>query len=245
MLTITHFTPSVFEHERTASNAWLQPMLNAATTQFQSIGIQSVANDWLERQEWKRVLAYQLFADLLANDAQRRRILEVGGGLSALTMGLAQRHDYALVELATHETAENYRKLEALLGRSFITLGDWSDVRLEGNYDIIIANDLFPNVDQRLYAFIDWAWPRCRELRLTLTYYENTVWKVKRIQSGEQLTICPWGVREMRVFLDYLVSRYPADCPTYDRAQLIYADYENVLFTNRRNVMCVRMMKSE
>lgn len=240
MLQISHFTPAVFEHCRAQADAWLLAPVRESAARFQSLDIQAVANDWLQKQDWKRVLAYQLFHDLLNDASPHCRILEVGGGLSALSEQLARRHDYTLIELATHETEENYRKLEAHLGKSFITLGDWSDVRLDGTYDLIIANDLFPNVDQRLYAFTDWAWSHAKELRLTMTYYENTVWKVRRVQSNEFLTVCPWGLREVLAFLDHLVSRHPSDCPSYDASQLVYHDYEKVLFTNRRNILSLR-----
>jgi hypothetical protein len=240
MLQISHFNPAVFERWHAQANAWLLLAVQESAARFQAIGIHGVANEWLLKQDWKRALAYQLFHDLLDESTTRLRILEVGGGLSALSEKLASRHDYTLIELATHETEENYRKLEAHVGNSFITLSDWSDVRLEGAYDLIIANDLFPNVDQRLYAFMAWAWPHTRELRLTMTYYENTVWKVRRVPSGEFLTVCPWGLREVRVFLDHLVSHHPKDFPSYDSSQLVYHDYENVLFTNRRNILNLR-----
>jgi hypothetical protein len=243
MLEITHFTPAIFERERVQADAWLQPLVEESARQFQSLGIHGIANEWLQQQAWKRVLAYQLFHDLLESSTPRRRIQEVGGGLSAISARLPLLHDYALVELATHEQEENYRKLEATLGRAFVTLADWSETPFVGSYDVIIANDLFPNVDQRLYAFVESAWPACRELRLTLTYYENTVWKVRRIPSGETLIVRPWGLREVRVFLDHLVSSHPQDFPSYDRSHLVYRDYENILFTNRRNIMCVRLTK--
>ncbi|MBI1830209.1 MAG: class I SAM-dependent methyltransferase, partial [Planctomycetes bacterium] len=202
MLEISHFAPAVFERDRHQAEAWLQPLLGQSAHRFQSLGIHGIADEWLQQQPWKRVLAFQLFHDLLDPSTPRRRILEVGGGLSAITERLALQHDYSLIELATHEKEENYRKLEANLGRPFVTLADWSDSPFDGDYDVVITNDLFPNVDQRLYAFIEAAWPACREVRLTLTYYENTVWKVRRIPSGENLIVRPWGLREMRVFLD-------------------------------------------
>ncbi|MBM3995189.1 MAG: class I SAM-dependent methyltransferase [Planctomycetes bacterium] len=243
MLEIVHFTPVCFERDRIQADAWLLPLLRESTQHFQTIGVHGISNDWLGQQPWKRVLAFQVFHDLLEPASPQRRILEVGGGLSAITERLAIQHDYSLIELATHEKEENYRKLEASLGRTFVTLADWSDTPFTAPRDLVIANDLFPNVDQRLYAFIDAAWPMCRELRLTLTYYENTVWHVKRIPSGEQLIVRPWGLREVRVFLDHLVECHPHDFPSYDRTQLVYHDYEKILFTNRRNILRVRMTK--
>jgi hypothetical protein len=233
----------MFQRWRDPADAWLLEAVRATAATFQQLGIQAVANDWLLRQDWKRVLAYLLYHDLLAEGASRKRILEVGGGLSTLTEQLARRHDYSLIELATHEAEENYRKLEAHLGRSFVTLGDWSEVRLQGDHDLVIANDLFPNVDQRLYQLVSWAWSHCRELRMTLTYYEDTVWKVRRIPSGEQLTVCPWGLREVRAFLEHLQANYPEHCSGWDQGQLVYQSYQNVLFTNARNILVLRLTK--
>lgn len=237
MLDIVHFSPNECSRLQKEADTILLPMVEDAARLFAQHSIKAVANDWLLKQPWKRSLALHVFGDLLQETSARLRILEVGGGLSALTRALAVRHDYSLIELATHEHGADYRRFEELVGASFVTIGDWSEMHLEGPYDVIIANDLFPNVDQRLHEFVEKACPLTKELRFTLTYYERTAWKVSRQTSGETLIVRPWGLREIAAFLNEFTVRYPYFGTTFDRGQLRYQDYENVLFTNRRNVL--------
>ncbi len=243
MLDIVHFNPDECARHQAEADALLLPMAERCAQLFAEHGIQAVANDWLLKQAWKRSLALSVFGDLLQNSAPRLRILEIGGGLSAISHALASRHDYTLVELATHEDRANYQKFEALAGRPFVRIGDWAEIDLGGSYDLIIANDLFPNVDQRLHEFVARISGCTKELRLTLTYYERTAWKVCRVTSGETLIVRPWGLREISSFLDEFAVRYPSFGESFDREQLRYQDYENVLFTNRRNVLRVNVTR--
>lgn len=237
MLDVVHFTPAECASRQADADGLLLPFVEEAARLFAQHSIKAVANDWLLKQAWKRSLALEMFGDLLDERGPRRRILEVGGGLSALSYELARRHEYTLIELATHEARADYQKFEEMVGRPFVKVGDWSELDLGGPFDIIIANDLFPNVDQRLHEFVEKVGPLTKELRLTLTYYERTAWKVCRVTSGETLIVRPWGLREIGAFLDEFTSRFPSFGASFDREQLRYQDYENVLFTNRRNVL--------
>jgi len=243
MLRIQHFSPQESQRYQSRADAALFPLIDEAVALFARQNIKAVSNEWLALQSWKRVVGFLLLGDLLSSATPRRTILDIGGGLSAFTLELVRNHAYSLLELATQEDAANYRAIETHLRKSFVTLGDWHDFPIHELYDVIIANDLFPNVDQRLYAFIDRFLPWTQEMRLTLTYYENTVWTVRRVTSGETLIVRPWGLGEVTAFLDYLVARYPQHCPGYDRSELIYQDYEKVLFTNRRNIIRLHLIK--
>ena len=236
MLEVRHFSPAVFAEHREPGDRLLAEPLQTAAELFAALGVTAVSNRWHQEAAWKRALAVLVYGDLLRPDARRRRVLEVGGGLSAITLGLARQHDYTLVELATHEAERDYRTVEEHLGRRFLACRDWAGLADVGPQDVVVANDLFPNVDQRLEQFLDEYLPRTAEMRLTLTYYENTAWQVRRVTSGEVLTMRPWGLREVTAVLDRLAATFGG----YDRGQLVYQDYEGVLFTNRRNVLWVR-----
>jgi len=68
---------------------------------------------------------------------------------------------------------------------------DWYDHK-PGNYDVIIANDLFPNVDQRLELFLDKYLPHCKEMRLSLTYFDEPKWYRATRPEGEVITMLAW-----------------------------------------------------
>ena len=65
--------------------------------------------------------------------------------------------------------------------------------KIEDEYDIIIANDIFPDVDQRLELFLDKMLKHCKELRLVLTYYnEPKFYTTKRTDDLEIMTFLSW-----------------------------------------------------
>ena len=127
------------------------------------------AHRWLIESAPKRLMYHAVYGDLLAPDARPRRILDVGGGFCSLTRTLLGRHDYHLMEISAHDVATALRAEEDEVGRSFWLGGDWCAQSLDGPYDIVIANDLFPNVDQRLGLFLDKILPVAREVQLSLT----------------------------------------------------------------------------
>ena len=72
-----------------------------------------------------------------------------------------------------------------------------------GDYDIIIANDLFPNVDQRLELFLDKYLPHCKGMRLSLTYFDEPKWYVaKRVDGDEILTMAAWSLTRIYTVLN-------------------------------------------
>lgn len=70
---------------------------------------------------------------------------------------------------------------------------DWYKAELDSNYDVVIANDIFPDVDQRIELFIEKMLPICKELRLVLTYYNSPKFYItKRIDDSEIMTFLSW-----------------------------------------------------
>lgn len=150
-----------------------------------------VCQNWLMQSEAKRFVFQTIYADLL----QQRglRILDVGGGLSAFTRELASRHDYVLVDMFAHDADATAQSVRADFGLSQVHICDWHDVPQAGVFDVVIANDLFPNVDQRLDLFLRRYLPISGEIRLSLTYYDTPrFYKTKRIDAEEFLCMLAW-----------------------------------------------------
>lgn len=243
-LELTHFSQAVFDaHKDEAQNLIMSGVQETAGL-FEQLKIRGIANEWLLKLPWKPVEMQMIFGDLLQSTKKNLKILEIAGSLSSITLSLVKNHDYTLVEEAYHETTSDYVKLQEYLGKSFIHLEDWYDFTPAADYDIVIVNDLFPNADQRLYEFIERYLPVTQELRMTLTYYEDLFFKVSRIESGETLTMRPWGLREITTFIEHLSKTYPQWCCDFDREQLQYTDYKGTLFTNKRNVLHMKIRKS-
>jgi hypothetical protein len=238
-----HFSPQICQNFQAQADVAFLPGIESTARYFERSNIQGMANQWLLDMPWKRPVAFLVLADLLEGPQPAKQILEIGGNLSYFTYQLAKHHKYTLVDKATHEGQANYRRIEDQIGHAFAHICDWAEFGSKNHYDIIIANDIFPNVDQRLYEFVERFLPYTRELRLTLTYYENTSFEVQRLTSGEILTMRPWGLRDIQHFAEYLTDTYPDICPNVDTSQLVYQDYSGTLFSNRRNVIYLNIKR--
>lgn len=166
----------------------VRDLLDAAGTE----GIQGMGCDrWICESLPKRCMFHHLYGDLFG-DGPRRRVLDVGGGLTRLTARLAKMHDYTLSELLAHDSGEAAEAVEGEVGRRFIVRGDWMEF-VPSDFDLVIANDLFPNVDQRLDGFIASFLPRCRRMRLSLTWYQGErSYRVRRVDADEQMCMVAW-----------------------------------------------------
>jgi len=158
------------------------------------------SQNWLRDSAPKRAVFDQLYGDLLESD--RKRILDVGGGLSSLTRLLATRHDYELNDVMAHEDPASIERFRSKGPAFELHDCDWFEMAPAGNYDVVIANDIFPNVDQRLAAFIARFLPRCRELRISLTFYNDLrFYLTRRIQGDEVLCMLAWDGDSTRTAL--------------------------------------------
>jgi len=150
---------------------------------------------WLRQTPPKRLIYERLYGDLLRGGAPRR-VLDVGGGLSALTRELARHHDYTLVELLAHDPPERAERMMAEVGKRFLVRKEWYEYVPDGPYDIVIANDLFPNVDQRLELFLGRYVEGASLIRLSLTYYNDPrFYLARRVDADEILCMMAWNGR--------------------------------------------------
>lgn len=165
------------------------PVDAASATQPGLSGRLLTSQRWLDEAPAKRLIFHRLYSDFLEPD-NAGALLDVGGGLSALTPRLAAGRRYILLDPLYHETDAGLAAVRAVSAPFEITRSDWSEMDLGGAVDVMIANDLFPNVDQRVAPFLDWAIPRAREIRLSLTFYNAPRWyRVKRVDADEHLFI--------------------------------------------------------
>lgn len=147
----------------------------------------------------------RLYGDLLG-DSPRRRVLDIGGGLTCFTRFLAQKHDYELIDLLAHDGGAAGSLAPESAGRGVVHAMDWRDFTPSATYDLIIANDLFPNVDQRFSLFLDQFLPHANEVRLSLTYYpEPRYYLTRRLEGEEILCMLAWdGQATARVIEKHL-----------------------------------------
>lgn len=166
---------------------------------------QFTSQRWLNDSFPKRVMYFHLYGDIVTGGKESCRILDVGGGYSALTRLMIHRHEYTLLDIMSHDDHVSLRKIERESEKKFWINQDWSIYKTSNDYDYVIANDLFPNVDQRLEIFIEKFLPMCCELRLTLTYYNTPCfYVVKRVDADEIFYIQAWdGIQVKRVIENF------------------------------------------
>lgn len=190
---------------------------------------------WLRHSLPKRFIYQRLYGDLMSPTPSRRTVLDVGGGYTALTRVLLQTTEYTLLDLLSHDDRTDLAAIESETGVPFHTAQDWYSYD-GGPFDVIIANDLFPNVDQRLGMFIEQYLPRCKELRLSLTYYNTPRWyAVKRLEGDEILHVLAWDGNQLRRVLEPYASL--VDTPCFD----VLHENPPSLYENGRQVCLVRL----
>lgn len=186
---------------------------------------------WLVDAPAKRVAFSDLYSDLFAPSG--RKILDVGGGITAATRALARAHDYCVVDILAHGGKQVADALAAELGRDIVVESDWLSYAnaTSGRYDVVIANDIFPNVDQRLDLFLNTFLPRAREVRLTLTFYNKPHYYLcRRIDGEEVFCVLAWDgertgsvmARHKDAIVDPDLSIFASPAPSlYENGRLV------------------------
>ena len=189
---------------------------------------------WLINSEAKRMIFKELYWDII--NSTGLKILDIGGGLTSFTRQFARNHDYTLVDLLAHDDEIKAKSFANEAKKDFIHICDWYDVKDLGKFDIIIANDLFPNVDQRLAIFLDRFLPKAKEIRLSLTYYnEPRFYKTKRLDADEFFCMLAWNGE----VLANILQNYKKHII---KANIDLLREENIsLYPNNRQVCIVKM----
>ena len=132
-----------------------------------------------------------------------------------------------------HGGHEDIQKLSEQHGKFWVGT-DWYTFNVSKSYDIIICNDLLPNADQRLEAFIDKFLPCCDKLIMTLTCYDSDkFYEVTRLDAEERLTIKPWTSELTDLTLARALSRH---CRNYTSLIPNQNEEDSRLFENGRIV---------
>lgn len=217
------------------SNDWIASDLQSASEEIKNLKF--TGDRWMMDSPPKRMIYAALYGDLLQSK-EPIKLLDVGGGFCGLSKTLAGATDYKLVEICAHETADQVQYIKSLLGEQGLVAKDWNDyfAQSQDNFDVIIANDLFPNVDQRLDLFLSKSLPRCRELRLSLTFYnEPRYYQVKRMDGDEVFWYLAWNYPLLRTLLEPFQNRMSA------RLETSISTMPKSLYANGRQVFLVSM----
>ena len=152
-------------------------------------GCVSSSQTGLLESEAKRFITSELYSEVLPPELYgpaptnilRRDVLDVGGGINSVSLAVQKSYDYILLDSL-------YEDIDPHITGTFWCSEDWAKFKIP-RYDIVIANDLFPNVDQRLEKFLDTYLPKCYRIFMSLTVYDNKSYQAKRLDGTEVLTV--------------------------------------------------------
>ena len=161
-------------------------------------------NRWLSESPIKRLIFHDIYGDLLAPSEKKRNILDVGGGVTAFTKVLGDCNNYTLIDMLSHD---DQRIAQSIFSRHNVSFfrGDWHNVEINDCFDIVVCNDLFPNVDQRIQIFLEKYLPISRNIYILLTFHNNgRFYKVKRVDAEEIMFLQAWTGQQLRQILEPL-----------------------------------------
>jgi hypothetical protein len=194
------------------------------------------SHKWLLESLPKRMIYFYMYEELISGSGKIRTVLDIGGGYTSLTRLMMQNCSYTLLDIMAHDSHELLNVTQKSLNQNFWVNSDWYEFQPDTLYDLVIANDLFPNVDQRLELFLQKFIPICRELRLSLTYYNTPRWyKVKRMDGDEVFHMMAWNGTQIQNILEKYIDRI-------QKPQLnLLLQNPTSLFANNRQVCLVSL----
>ena len=178
-----------------SSNDWIKALLKEKNKSYPK---KNGTNNWLIESLAKRAIVDYMYGDLIAN-FNSKNILDIGGGINMLQKTIASKNQLTVVDLLSHddkEVAAEYCRNNNIN----LVCKDWLDYfkNEEKKVDLLIACDLFPNVDQRLKVFLNYAKKISKEVRILLTYYDDRYYHVKRVGADEQMFVMAWSDLEIK-----------------------------------------------
>jgi hypothetical protein len=189
-----------------------------------------ICDNWLIESLPKRYIFNLIYKDLLQHDSNMR-VYDVGGGLTSFTNKLLNHNDYTLVDILAH--GGEIKDLKN--NKSNLIKDDWFDVDFKPS-EVVIANDLFPNVDQRINFFVEKLIPTTKCIRLTLTWYSAiNFYKTNRIEGDEILYMNSWLTEDVKMFLSKFSSRI------INYKSSILNSIPDSVFLNNRNVCYIQI----
>ena len=189
--------------DRYLENDWIMDMIRANVSEEEK---QIRTNQWLMDMDNKRLIYADVYGDFLKEKAEKK-ILDVGGGYNSLTKVIAANSQYTLLDFMAHGGGETLQEVSNSYHFRWLQQ-DWYNVERMEDYDIVIANDIFPDVDQRIELFIEKMLPHCHELRMVVTYYNTPCfYTTKRTDDSEIMTFLSWDGEILGMKLQKYINR--------------------------------------
>lgn len=179
---------------------------------------------WLADSPQKRAIFNLMYGDYLCNKTNHK-ILDVGGGYSSLTRLLVKNTArYSLID-----PFHNHHYTGVPIGESFVVGSDWYNHTPE-EYDVVFANDLFPNTDQRLRMFLEKYIQVSHKIVMSLAFHNNPkFYKVIRKNGDEHMCMLAYtGENVEDILKDYITSIINPDFSIFDSMETVFRNGRQV-----------------
>ena len=181
---------------------------------------------WLEKIPAKRLMFDQLYHDLI--NSKSGKILDIGSGNTDLLPKVLSHLDVEFLDPA-FEITNNQKFHRESWDRTLLLTNKFQ-------YDVITCNDLFPNVDNRIFKFLELVLPLTLKLRMTLTAHSSEKLYHLRKTDGEELF---WNAWDKDILL-YKLTRFF----NIDIANNAFFNLENSeLFDDKRTVYLLEVSR--
>lgn len=203
---------------------WVLRRLISQVSELSQVGM---TDRWLMESPAKRYIYGLMFGDLVGKKKEIS-VGEIGPGPGYSSLWVTEGRESVLIDSHPDFSLENGIH------------GDWSaNWRHLNGCGIILANDVFPNVDQRLLHLIQlFLDSSARELRISLTFFKDIrEYLVKRIDAEELLTFKAWQPFELK---SVLMEAFPEERATIEQT---FLSLPNSIFPNNRLVMILKFSR--
>ena len=190
-------------------------------------------DDWILENSAKRMIYSEIIKQL--NPFKKKSLIDVGGGIHYFTNYFANNFSYTLIDpLYNFDKIKlkNFRKNQSNMNH---IKSDW--INYNGKKaKLMLANDLFPNIDQRIEQFIKFAKKYCETLFLIATFHnEPKSYLTKRTDANEFL----WVSQFSGFLLTNILQRVGLNISYYHKNKIRRLN-EN-LFLNNRQVILLKI----
>jgi len=182
----------------------------------------SKSHMWLADSPQKRAVYNLMYGEYLQNTSNVK-MLDVGGGYSSLTRLLIKNtQKYELIDPLYGDQYKDIPRRNNI-DSNFIVGDDWYKHK-PSEYDVVIANDIFPNIDQRLRIFLERYIKVSHKIILSLTYYNTPkFYRTKRIEGDERLCFLAYTGKYIRdILIDYLPNIIDPDFSVLDSKETLF-----------------------
>lgn len=191
-------------------------------------GTNFLSDRWMKENPNKLSIYLNMYQDLFNSNNE---IFDIGGGISILSKLLSMGNNYTLIDPLVNEPRSEILLNFLIANRIRHIENDWYEIleKQVKKESVVVANDFFPNIDQRIVAFLELAERKKFYFRITLTWYSFLkYYKVQRTDADEQMILAQ--------FQEFDIEKILAKYIEKSRIDYVLNNATDSFFENQRKI---------